>query len=283
MAHWGIVSTANAKRTRSPSAALLGIALGSAALSVPLDLSGTREASAGSLVVGQERTSVLDALHTPNLVAVRAADPTGDAARFAIDGRDETVWTGRDGAAQSLSPSGDPVAQPTHRSWFVDADACALRLVVDRTNAGPPVLREVQAIEGARDVLRGGKASDDGVYPGFEAADAIDGTYSRRWVGAPNQSRWTLRVDLGEPQTIDRVRLVLGFDATSVARPGGGRAYAIAWAPIHYTLEASEDGRRFAPIASDPLRSDGTTLPLRRRLVTLAEPRTIRALRLVMV
>jgi hypothetical protein len=319
----------------------------SLAVTLPLALTHSRHASAGALVVAHERASVLDALHAPDLLAVRAADPSGDDARLAVDGRDETAWTGRPGetswkwsavfaqpvhvglvrarfgasptsgvptafrwearavgpqarscaalpptsdegwvplpaADQSPSPSGDMLAQPTRRSWFVDVDACGLRLVVDRTNAGPPVLREVQAIEGARDVLRDAEASDDGAYPGFLAADAVDGTYAHRWAGAPGKSRWTLRVDLREPQPVDRVRLVLGFDATSFPRPGSGRSYAIAWAPVRYTLEASEDGRRFFPIASEPLRPDGTVLPLRRRLVTLAEPRTVRALRLVM-
>jgi hypothetical protein len=317
------------------------------AVTLAIALSGTSRASAGSLVVGHERTSVLDALRTPDLVAVRAADPTGDAARLAVDGLDHTAWTGRpgetrwkwaaafahpvhlglvrarfgdsptsgvptefrwevrpsasggkvcdplsatsddgwislEGTDQTPPPRGDLLAQPTRRSWFVDANACALRIVVDRTNAGPPVLREVQAIESARDILREGKADDDGASPGFRAADAIDGTYSHRWVGATGKSRWTLRIDLSEPQPVDRVRLVLGFDATSIPHPGGGRSYAIAWAPLHYTLEASEDGRRFAPIATEPLRADGSILPLRRRLVTLTEPRMLRSLRLVM-
>jgi len=46
-------------------------------------------------------------------------------------------------------------AQPTHRTWFIDAEVCALRLVVQRTNGGPPVLREVTVVESASDVLRG--------------------------------------------------------------------------------------------------------------------------------
>ena len=137
----------------------------------------------------------------------------------------------------------------------MDADACGLRLVVDRTNAGPPVLREVQAIESARDVLQSGVATDDGSYAGMPAGGAFDGTYARRWAGAPGKSRWTLRVDLDQPQPIDRVRLVLGFDATTTPRAGGGRSYAIAWAPVHYTLEASEDGRHFVAVASEPLRA----------------------------
>jgi hypothetical protein len=173
------------------------------------------------------------------------------------------------------------VAQPTRRSWFVDADVCALRLVVDRTNAGPPVLREVHAIEGASDVLRDAVASDDGVYPGFRASDVIDGTYARRWVGAPGKTRWTLRVDLPAPESIDRVHLVIGFDATTVPHAAGGRSYAIAWAPLRYSIETSDDGRRFVSVATEPVRPDGSILPVRRRLVTI-EPRIVRAIRLVM-
>jgi hypothetical protein len=327
---------------------LAGVTLVSLAATIPIALSGGRQAAAGALVVAHERTSVLDALHSPSvLLAVRAADRSGDEARLAVDGRDDTAWTGKpgelqwkwaaafvhpvhvallrarfgasptsgvptafrwearapqsdgktcdalaptsddgwvavDGAEQSPVPSSDTLAQPTRRSWFVDVDACALRLVIDRTNAGTPVVREVQAIEGARDVLRSGEASDDGAYPGFRAADAIDGTYAQRWAGSPGKSRWTLRVDLPQAQSVDRVRLVLGFDATSVPRPEHGRAYAVAWAPVRYSVEISEDGRRFVPIASEPLRSDGAILPLRRRLVTLPEARSVRALRLVM-
>jgi hypothetical protein len=326
---------------------LAGATLVSLSVTLPIALTHPSPAAAGALVVEHERASVLDALHTPDLLVVRATDPSGDDARLAVDGRDETAWTGRpgetrwawsaafgrpvhvglvrahfgtsatsgvptafhweareaspgaascpalsatsdegwvalDATEQTANPAGDFLAQPTRRSWFVDAAACGLRLVIDRTNAGPPVVREVQAIEGARDVLREAEASDDGSYPGFPAAGAVDGTYGRRWAGVPGKSRWTLRVVLPEPQPIDRVRLVLGFDATSVPRPGSGRSYAVSWAPVRYDLEASEDGKRFFPIASEPLRPDGSILPLRRRLVTLSEPRTVRVLRLVM-
>jgi hypothetical protein len=327
---------------------LAGATLVSLATTLPIALTHQHPAAAGGLVVEHERSAVLDALHAPDLLVVRAGDPSGDDARLAVDGHDDTAWTGRPGemrwtwsaafarpvhvgllrarfgasatsgvptafhwearpaplaarscaplaatsdegwvalddAAQSPNPATDYLAQPTRRSWFIDANACGLRLVIDRTNAGPPVLREVQAIEGARDVLRDGEASDDGAYPGFEAADAVDGAYGPRWAGAPGKSRWVLRVDLPEPQPVDRVRLVLGFDATSVPRPGSGRSYAVSWAPVRYVLEASEDGKRFVTVASEPLRPDGSILPLRRRLVTLSEPRTVRALRLVML
>ena len=195
----------------------------------------------------------------------------------------DDAWTRLAGADQSAAAGAMSSALPTRRSWFVDADACGLRLVVTGTNAGPPVLREVQAIESARDVLRDGEASDDGASPGFPAAGAIDGTYARRWAGAPGQKHWTLRVDLPEPAPIHRIRLVVGLDATSVARAPAGRSYAIAWGPIRYTLETSEDGVHFERVANEPVRADGLILPVRRRLVTIAKPRPVRALRLAMV
>jgi hypothetical protein len=326
---------------------------------VPLLLSDVPSASAGAVVVSHERTGVVDALHTPALLAIRTADPSSDSARLAADGHDDTAWTARPGenqwrwvatfaqpvhlgllrarfgtsttsgvptafrwealpptpdgsacpapaadpapssadprgarddegwvavpaASEAQAPSGDVLAQPTRRSWFVDVEACGVRLVIDRTNAGPPVVREVQAIESARDVLRHGVASDDGAFPGFRADGVIDGSYAGRWAGAPGKSRWMLRVDLRKPEDIDRIRLVLGFDATSVPRPGAGRSYAIAWGPLHYVLEVSDDGRRFFPVASEPLRADGSVLEIRRRLVTLPERRTVRAVRLWM-
>ena len=193
------------------------------------------------------------------------------------------VWKPLTEAAEDALAGATSLAQPTRRSWFVDVSACGVRLVVTATNAGPPVLRDVRAIESARDVLRDGVASDDGVSPGSTAADAIDGSYARRWIGARGQGRWTLRVDLPEPAPVDRVRLVVGLDATSVPRSRAGRSYGIAWGPIHYALETSEDGVRFDRVASEPMRADGTILPLRRRLVSIGEPRPIRALRLVMV
>lgn len=190
------------------------------------------------------------------------------------------TWRPIEGAGQATEAADTEAAQPTRRSWFVDVDACGLRLVVVATNGGPPSVREVQALEGARDVLRGGRASADGTLAGFAAAGAIDGSYAERWVGAPGRSRWTLRVDLPSSEVLDRVRLVLGLDATSIPRQGAGRSYAIAWGPLHYSLETSADGERFERIASEPVRPDGSVLPLRRRLVTITAPRKVRALRL---
>jgi hypothetical protein len=203
----------------------------------------------------------------------------------ACEAGDDERWETLDATAQDGTLDWPDRAQPTRRSWFVDADACALRLVVDRTNAGPPAVRDVRVVESARDVLLGQEARDDGASPGCGgcgASGAVDGTYAGRWAGAPGTGRWTLRVDLTEAVAIDRVRLVLGFDATGVPRGSAGRNYAIAWGPVRYSLEVSEDGTRFEAIAHEPTRSDGTVLPLRRRMVRTA-PRRVKALRLVMV
>ncbi len=174
---------------------------------------------------------------------------------------DEDDWETLEATVQGDANDWPDRAQPTRRSWFVDVDACALRLVVDRTNAGPPALREVRVVEGARDVLLGQAATDDGAAEGYRPAGAVDGTYAGRWAGAPGKGAWTLRVDLREPTPVDRIRLVLGFDATTFARSGAGRtgrSYGVAWAPVRYTVEASEDGAHFEPIAHEPLRADGT-------------------------
>ena len=199
-----------------------------------------------------------------------------------LGGASPGAWTSLVAVEQGRPAELEGTAQPTHRSWFVRAEACGLRLLVDHTNAGPPVIRDLQAIESAVDVLESARASDDGSYPGFRPQSAFDGVYSTRWVGLPGRSQWTLRADLAEPIAIDRIRLVLGFGPAGVPRDGGGRAYSVAWAPMRYVLEASSDGEHFATIARDRERADGTVLPLRRRLVTLPGGRSIRALRLVM-
>jgi hypothetical protein len=313
---------------------------------LPVGLSVSRDATARGVATQHERLNLYNAFRSSDVFAIRASDPASHTAGQAVDGRDDTAWSGRpgesdwrwtslfsrpihlglirahfgfsptsgvptdyrwevlrpaandttcddapsenawsplDGTLKPRSPWSDSLAQPTRRSWFVDADACGLRIIVARTNAGPPVVRELQAIESARNVLEDGTASDDGAFPGFRASSAIDGSYAARWAGAEGKSRWTLRVDLRERQTIDRIRLVLGFDATSVPRPGGGRGYALAWAPLHYTLEVSEDGKRFEPVAEEPVRADGTPLLIRRRMVALREPRSVTAIQLVMV
>ena len=204
-------------------------------------------------------------------------------ARRAGEGPDDryAALAGADGDGAPPGP------MPTRASWFVDADVCALRLVVEMTNGGPPILDEVYAYEGARDVLRDATARGDGAAPPYDARGAIDGSYAARWAGAPGLGRWTLAVALAEATSIDRVRVILGFDAALRPRPPSpgtakfARDYAIAYGPVKYSLEATEDLRDYFTIATTPTRPDGTVLPLRRRLITLPSPRTIRALRLV--
>ena len=91
---------AKAQADRTGRRALLGLAVVSLAATLPIVLTDTGRASARSLVVAQQRAGVLDALRTPDLRAVHAADPSGDDARLAVDGRDDTAWTGRPGEQQ---------------------------------------------------------------------------------------------------------------------------------------------------------------------------------------
>src|ERR1019366_4159938 len=82
---------------RAPTAASARAFVGLAAAVFPFAISGGRMASAGSVVASRGHTAVLDALRAPDLLTVRAADPTGEQARLAVDGRDDTVWVGRPG------------------------------------------------------------------------------------------------------------------------------------------------------------------------------------------
>ena len=214
------------------------------------------------------------------------ADDPADARFVAIDGASD--------AQANLQP-GNIAPQPTARSWFVDVDACALRLSIDGTNGGAPVIRELSAIEGARDVLREATASADRSLDGTSGADVLDGTYERAWIGAPPSGSagapsrshvYTLTIKLAEPAPIDRVHLVLGGDATSAPRLGAsdaadpiGRTYGVADAPVRYRLEGSDDGVVFTTLATEPRAKNGAILPVRRRLITFA-PRALRALRL---
>src|ERR1017187_3971862 len=83
--------------THRRGSVLAGATLVSLAITLPIALTHPSPAAAGALVVGHERASVDDALRGPDLLVVRAADPSGDDARFAVDGRDDTAWTGRPG------------------------------------------------------------------------------------------------------------------------------------------------------------------------------------------
>jgi hypothetical protein len=211
--------------------------------------------------------------------ALVARDPSAGCARDNASAAESDFVALKDGSEQ-LGPSRTPM--PTRRSWFVDVEACALRLQIDATNGGPPVVRELEAIEGARDVLRAARAEDDGSLAGFGPERAIDGAYAGRWAGEPGKGKWHLTLTLPQIETIDRVSLVLGLDGTTVPRTDGrsGRSYAMANGPRAYVLEASDDGRTFVPLATQPTRVDGTAIPVRRRLVTLDRPTRVKVLRL---
>lgn len=160
---------------------------------------------------------------------------------------------------------------PRRKTWFVDARSCGLRLSVTGTNGGPPVVEQVEAIEGARDVLRSAAVTGPGVDP----AGAVDGTYERAFTGEPGKGAWTLDVRLPRPERIDRVRLVLGADATTLARPRLGRTYAVARAPSRWTLSGSADGQTFVVLA----RSSSSLV---RRPMVRVTAREVIALRLTL-
>lgn len=159
---------------------------------------------------------------------------------------------------------------PRRKTWFVDVTSCGLRLLVTQTNGGAPALERVDPIVGARDVLLGARVFGAGSDP-----DAlVDGTYERGWVGEPGNARWSLEVRLPRPERIDRVRLVLGADATSLPRARLGRDYAVARGPQRWSLATSDDGATFTTVA-------GSSALVRRPLVHLA-PRNVVALRLTL-
>lgn len=159
---------------------------------------------------------------------------------------------------------------PRRRTWFVDAEGCALRLSVTGTNGGPPALEAVEAIEGARDVLRAAATEDD------PSRALTDGRYETAWTGAPGRGRWTITLTLPRAERVDRARLVLGSTAASIPRAGLGRNYAVARAPQRWSLAVSEDSTTFTTVAR------GESPLARRPMIAIAHPRPIVALKLVM-
>ena len=194
--------------------------------------------------------------HIAALRARFAATTQGVPTRYRWEARgcDDAGWTAlRDASADEQDPT-SAGALPRRRTWFVDADACALRLVVTATNAGAPALEHVEVLDGARDVLRDTTRG--------ELAGLTDGTYARAWTGEPGKGTWSLDVALPRPRRIDRARLVLGATATSVPRASGqapmsaaarparlGRDRALARAPRSWTLWGSADGATFTVLA----------------------------------
>lgn len=171
-----------------------------------------------------------------------------------------------DAEEHQLDPVGLAV-RPRRRTWFVDAEGCALRLVVMGTNGGVPAVEHIEIVEGARDVLRAAIADDPAL---------VDGRYETAWSGSPGQGRWTLTLRLPHAERIDRVRMVLGANAVSIARPGLGRNYAVARTAQRWSLATSEDGASYSIVARS------TSSLVRRPMVRLATPRPVIALRLTL-
>jgi hypothetical protein len=221
-------------------------------------------------------------LGVPTAYAWEIARPPPGAAR--CEDVDVDPGTARWAPLEDAHEDGARRVAPTHRSWFVHADACALRLRVLATNLGPPVLRELTAFESARDVLADATADAEGGDAGSDPAAAVDERYDRAFRGAPGRAWWGLTVHLREAVPIDRVTMTLGLDATSRPRAGGvGRTYGVAAGPQRWELEASADGEHFETVARSPTDRHGRPLPVRRPLVELAARTPIRALRLVML
>lgn len=174
------------------------------------------------------------------------------------------------------------------QALFADLDACGLRLVVTLTDGGVgPVLREVKILESARSLTRAGgvsvEASSHAELEGVGPEGMVDGTYENAWAGAPRRGPWTVTIRLPEAHVIDRVRLLLGADATTTERRDGpGQTFAAALLPQSYRLLTSpdDDDAHFVEVGEGaPPTLHGSPLPARRRLVRFSE-RPVKALRM---
>lgn len=194
---------------------------------------------------------------------------------------------------------------------FANIDACALRVTIPGSRAddteGPPVIREVSILESARPLTSPSTSvtispwtpplrhrPPDGPREANEATlreianpnDIVDQKYEGLWFGAFGKAPYTIEIPLDRMQWVDRIWLSLGLDAvtTPIDSHTTGRRFGGAFLPTRYRLESSPDdhGDTFTPIEEGaPPTLDGAPLPLRRRLITLATPRPIRRLRMV--
>ena len=264
-------------------------------------------------------------MRTSDLRAVRAADPSGDDARLAVDGRDDTAWTGstrraavalggvvraprpprrRPGRARCTSPNerrshrlplgdagpakgattcdapprrdraargsrstapprrprpqGEMLAQPTHRSWFVDTDACGLRLVIDRDQRRP-----ARRARGAGPRGRARRAARRRGERRRRLRRLRRVGCDRRDVraalgGRARPGTWTLRVDL-RPAHDHRPRPPRARLRRDQRASRGLRAAATRSLGRRCTTcsRSARTARRFSPIAGDPLRAGG--------------------------
>jgi hypothetical protein len=183
------------------------------------------------------------------------------------------------------------------QALFVNDDACALRLQVESMGQsfpslqpGPPVIRELRALEGARSSSEEAAVEVHGQTPGVAEnagrsallasteAGAIDGRYDTFWAGQPGQSSWTLELVWPRPRIVDRVALTLGLDAVTVPDDDGvGRNFTGAYLPTKYRIETSYDDDPAHFVSWDV----APALPLRRRLLVDRGGRPVKRLRLV--
>jgi hypothetical protein len=175
------------------------------------------------------------------------------------------------------------------QALFTDVDACALRLVISRSEGGPPSLRELQILEGAPSITRGPgvrvfASNHLPAVPRSSPEAVLDGKYETLWAGEPGLERWSMEIRLPEARTIDRISLAMGLDAVTVPREEGtGRSFSGAYLPLRYTVESSPDDDidHLSPIEeANPPKLDDDPLPTRRRLVHLTQPRRVEMLRI---
>ncbi|MBI5532827.1 MAG: hypothetical protein HY898_08945 [Deltaproteobacteria bacterium] len=174
--------------------------------------------------------------------------------------------------------------------FFADTDVCALRLAVDSVDGNlAPVLRELEVYASARSLARGPgvKVEALAVNPALARSSAegvIDGRYETFWAGDKGAGKWSLQVTLPEARVVDRVRLLLGYDAVTVERKTmTGRKFSGSHLPLRYRIEVSEGQE---PLVwehleeADPPMMQAEPLAVRRRLVRLRHPKPVRLLRM---
>mgnify|MGYP003816407233 CR=1 FL=1 len=206
-------------------------------------------------------------------------------------------WSGQwqplpDGAVDDRHPNefvhGPRTIHASKQVLFTDATACAVRLVIEASEGGvPPVVRELSILASATSLTRehGVVVRAPGsrpVLPGSRPEAVLDGKYASHWSGDAGRAPWTMEVRLPSPRKVDRIGLRLGYDAVTVDRTDdSGRRFSGAYLPVRYRVELERaDGTWLRVRAADPPEQWGTPLPVRRRLVRLAEAETVKALRL---
>jgi hypothetical protein len=206
-------------------------------------------------------------------------------------------WTGVPGGAMDDRHPNTFVHGPRdvhalRHSLFTDIDACALRLSIAASEgASGPVLREIAVHEAARSLTldAGVRVTASSARPAVAPASPgaiLDGAYESFWSGEAGRAPWTATIDLGRPRTIDRIGLVLGYDAVTVPLGGRtGRRLTGAYMPLRYAVETAERGDDgWEPVReAAPPQLDGEPLPVRRRLVHLGSPRRARLVRLTIL